>query len=128
MQHQRHYTLEEANAALPRVLQLLDVLRLARRQLGDRAARETLTDVAPTNGGGAPGRVVSKGFLALREAMLELRDRQIVVRDLDRGLVDFPALRNGQEVYLCWEEGEQEVGFWHDLDSGFGGRRPLSDG
>jgi hypothetical protein len=48
-----------------------------------------------------------------------------VLRDLDRGLIDFPAQRDGREVYLCWEEGEDEVGYWHDLDSGYGGRKPL---
>ena len=48
------------------------------------------------------------------------------MRDLDRGLVDFPALRDGREVYLCWVESEEEgVAFWHDLDAGYGGREPL---
>jgi hypothetical protein len=60
--------------------------------------------------------------------MLELRERDIVLRDLDRGLVDFPSLRDGREVYLCWEEGEPEIAFWHEPDTGFGGRRPLDDG
>jgi hypothetical protein len=49
----------------------------------------------------------------------------IVLRDLERGLVDFPSMREGEEVYLCWEEGEAEIGYWHDLESGYGGRRPL---
>ncbi len=49
----------------------------------------------------------------------------VVLRDLERGLVDFPSLRNGEEIYLCWEEGEPEVGFWHDSESGYGGRQPL---
>ena len=62
---------------------------------------------------------MSEGFLELRETMLELRELEIVLRDLDRGLVDFPALRDGREVYLCWEEGEAEIGFWHEPDAGF---------
>jgi hypothetical protein len=57
--------------------------------------------------------------------MLELRRREVVLRDLQRGLVDFPAMRDGHEVYLCWEEGEDEIGYWHDLEAGYGGRRPL---
>ena len=60
--------------------------------------------------------------------MLELRAREIVLRDLDRGLVDFPAVRDGQEIYLCWEEGEEQIAFWHEPDAGFAGRRPLGDG
>jgi hypothetical protein len=126
--HERHYSLEEASALLPRVTELLATLRRARAQLGDADARAALEEAGQGNGGGQPGKVVSEGFLELREAMLELREREIVLRDLDRGLVDFPSLRDGDEVYLCWEEGEAEIGFWHDPESGFGGRRPLGDG
>ena len=49
----------------------------------------------------------------------------MVVKDLDRGLVDFPALREGEEVLLCWQVGEDEVAFWHGLDEGFAGRKAL---
>jgi hypothetical protein len=123
--HAPHYTLDEANAALPRVRELIGVLRSASERLGDREAREALSEASPGNGGGDPGRTVSEGFVAMREAMMELRERGIVLRDLQRGLVDFPALRDGQEVYLCWEEGEDEIGWWHEPEAGFGGRRPL---
>jgi hypothetical protein len=125
--HGRHYTLEEANAALAEVAELLERLREARDRLGDREAREALSEAAPANGGGSPGRVVSEGFLSLRDALTELQDREVVLRDLDRGLVDFPSLRDGREVYLCWEEGEGEIGFWHEPDAGFAGRRPIHD-
>ncbi len=126
--HERHYSLEEASALLPRVAELLATMRRARDRLGDAEAREALEAAGQSNGGGEPGKLVSEGFLELREAMLELRGLGIVLRDLDRGLVDFPALRDGREVYLCWEEGEPEIGFWHEPDAGFGGRRPLDDG
>jgi hypothetical protein len=126
--HARHYTLEEAQAALPRVQELIATLRTASERLGDRGARDALSEATPGNGGGDPGKTVSKGFLAMREAMLELREREVVLRDLQRGLVDFPAMRDGREVYLCWEEGEDEIGWWHEPDAGFGGRRPLDGG
>jgi hypothetical protein len=126
--HGRHYSLEEASALLPRVAELLATMRRARDQLGDAEARQALEEAGQTNGGGQAGKVVSEGFLELRESMLELREREIVLRDLDRGLVDFPALRDGREVYLCWEEGEPEIGFWHEPEAGFAGRRPLDDG
>lgn len=126
--HARHYTLEEANAALPKVRELIEALRSASERLGDREAREVLTEASPGNGGGDAGRTVSEGFVAMREAMLELRGLEVVLRDLQRGLVDFPALRDGSEIYLCWEEGEDEIGWWHEPEAGFGGRRPLDGG
>ena len=126
--HERHYTLEEANAALGRVSELLERMREAREGLADTDARQALADAAPANGGGSPGRVVSEAFLQLRDALHELQEREIVLRDLDRGLVDFPSIRDGREVYLCWQEGEEAVAFWHDPESGFAGRRPVGDG
>ena len=128
MIHARHYTLEQASELLPRVAEIIERMRVARNQLGDREARDALSDAGPTNGGGAPGRTVSQGFLELRDSMIELRELEVVLRDLDRGLLDFPSLRDGQEVYLCWQEGEDGIAFWHEPDAGFGGRRPLHDG
>ena len=128
MIHARHYTLEQASELLPKVAEIIERMRVARNQLGDREAREALTDAGPTNGGGAPGRTVSQGFLELRDSMIELRELEVVLRDLDRGLLDFPSLRDGREIYLCWQEGEDGIAFWHEPDAGFGGRRPLDDG
>jgi hypothetical protein len=124
-QHARHYSLEQANAALEWVADRLERLRAARVQLSDEEARAALGEAAPGNGGGQPGRVVSEAFLELQRALGELQAMDVVLRDLDRGLVDFPALRDGREVYLCWEAGEDEIEFWHDLDAGYGGRQRL---
>jgi hypothetical protein len=126
--HARHYTLEEASELLPRVVEIIERMRVARNQLGDREARDALSEAGPTNGGGAPGRTVSQGFLALRDSMIELRELEVVLRDLDQGLLDFPSLRDGREVYLCWQDGEDAIRFWHEPDAGFGGRQPLDDG
>ena len=125
MKHSRHYTLEEANAALEWVGDTIDALRTAREGLSDEEAREALAEAGPQNGGGTPGRVVSEAFLQLRDSLARLQDAEIVLRDLDRGLVDFPAIRDDREVYLCWLEGEEEIGYWHDLEAGFAGREPL---
>jgi hypothetical protein len=123
--HGRHYTLEEANAMLGWVSERIDRLRSARERLNDEEVREALAEAVPQNGGGEAGRHVSEAFLDLRSALVELQEGEIVLRDLERGLVDFPSLRDGREVYLCWEEGEQEIGFWHDLEGGYAGRQPL---
>jgi hypothetical protein len=123
--HERHYTLEQANAALPWVTERIERLREAQALLTEKEARDALSEAAPGNGGGEPGQVVSEGFLELRSALLELQEMEIVLRDLERGLVDFPSLREGREVYLCWVEGEEEIGWWHELEAGYAGRQPL---
>ena len=125
MKHRRHYTLAEANAALAWVEQALADLRSAREGLSDEEAREALAEAGPQNGGGDAGRLVSEAFLQLRAALARFQEEEVVLRDLDRGLVDFPALRDDREVYLCWLEGEDEIGYWHDLEAGFAGREPL---
>ena len=126
MRHERHYTREEATASLGPVDELLETMRDARERLTDTDVRDALAEAAPTNGGGMPGRHVSEAFLRLREAAGRLREMEVVLRDLERGLVDFPALRDGREVYLCWVEREEDdIAFWHDLDAGYAGREPL---
>lgn len=125
MSHTRHYTVAEANAALGWVKERIDRLRAARKGLTDEEARAALGEATPGNGGGQPGKVVSEAFLELRDALFELQAMEVVLRDLERGLVDFPSLRDGEEIYLCWEEGEDEIGWWHDPGSGYAGRQPL---
>lgn len=123
--HERHFTREEANAMLPRLRPLLERLREARDELTDAEAHELLSGAAPANGGGAPGRQVGEAFLAVRNVLATLQSGGVVVKDIERGLVDFPAIREGREVYLCWEMGEDDVAHWHELESGFNGRHPL---
>jgi hypothetical protein len=126
MRHERHYTLEQASAATGWVSERLERMREARERLNDEEAREALSEAGPTNGGGEAGRLISEAFLQLRAALVELQAVEVVLRDLDRGLVDFPSLRDGDEVYLCWVESEEEeIAHWHPLDTGFSGREPL---
>jgi hypothetical protein len=125
MRHARHYTIDQANAALPWVVERLERLRSAREGFSDEEAREALGEATPGNGGGEPGRVVSEAFLELQAAAAELEAMDVQVRDLDRGLIDFPSVRDGEEIYLCWEEGEAEIGYWHEVDAGFSGRQAL---
>ena len=110
---------------LPRVEPMLRSLRDARDRLTDAEAHAALVGAAPGNGGSEPGREVGEGFLAVRQLLSEITDMGIVLRDIDRGLIDFPALREGREIYLCWELDEGPIEFWHELESGYGGRAPL---
>ncbi|MDQ4041138.1 MAG: DUF2203 domain-containing protein [Actinomycetota bacterium] len=126
MRHDRHYTLEEATSARGAVARMLATMREARDQLTDEEAREALAEASPGNGGGRPGRQVGEAFVALRSAAAQLQAMEVVVRDLDRGLVDFPSFVEGHEAYLCWVEREEDgIGYWHELDAGYPGRRPL---
>ncbi len=106
---------------------MLRELRSARDQLTDAEAHQLLADAAPANGGGSPGRAVGEGFLKVRRLLAAVQELGIVVRDIDRGLIDFPAMVDGEEVYLCWQFDEDGIAWWHDLESGFGGRQPLDE-
>ena len=61
----------------------------------------------------------------LQEVLAEFQKREIFIKDIARGLIDFPAIIGGQEVFLCWEQDEEDIEFWHDLETGFGGRERL---
>jgi hypothetical protein len=123
--HERHFTQEEANALLPQLTTLLTRLREAKDELTDAEAHEALSEAAPTNGGGEHGQQVGVAFLEVRRLLEVVEQAGIVLRDIDRGLVDFPAVVAGDEVYLCWELGEDEVAYWHELEGGYGGREPI---
>jgi hypothetical protein len=123
--HERHFTLEEANELLPQLTTLLTRLREAKDDLTDTEAHEALSEAAPTNGGGEHGRQVGVAFLEVRQLLETVERAGIVLRDIERGLVDFPALMDDREIYLCWELGEDEVAYWHELEGGYGGREPL---
>ena len=74
------------------------------------------------------GETVNNWIRALadmQEILAEFQRRQIFIKDLERGLIDFPAIIGGKEVFLCWEPDEDDIEFWHDLDTGFGGRERL---
>jgi hypothetical protein len=123
--HHRHFTREEANAALEGLRPLLRRLCDVKDLLTDAETHDVLANAAPGNGGGEAGVQVGESFLEVRRLISVIQDAGIVIRDIDRGLIDFPALIDGREVYLCWELGEDEVTHWHDLDAGYGGRQPL---
>lgn len=103
----------------------LAAMRDARERLTDADARRALATGTPGNGGGSLGKQLGEAFSELQDDVAALGERDIVLRDLDRGLIDFPAIRDGREVYLCWIDGEQDIGYWHDLDAGYAGRQEL---
>jgi hypothetical protein len=130
---ERHFTPEEANALLEQVRPVAESLVAHRRAFTVAAARRArLTQRISGNGGDfdpqEPSELdeqLQREAEAVARAVEELQALGVLVKDLDRGLVDFPALRDGEEVLLCWQVGEGEVAFWHGLEEGFAGRKPL---
>jgi len=133
---ERHFTPEEANALLEQVRPVAESLVAHRRAFTVAAARRArLTQRISGNGGDfdpqEPSELdeqLQREAEAVAGAVEELQALGVVVKDLDRGLVDFPALRDGEEVLLCWQVGEGEVAYWHGLEEGFAGRKPLDPG
>lgn len=125
LRFRHHYSVAEVNALLPKVRAWLKEIRQVftlLSHLGDRVER--LIDAGRDVGGPEVDHLVRQWARAARLSG-ELARREILVKDLERGLVDFPAIVAGREVFLCWEEGEEKVRFWHDLDAGYAGRRPF---
>jgi uncharacterized protein DUF2203 len=125
LEHERHYTLEQAEAARPWVAERIERIQDALAELRSPAAVAALDEMDATTGGAWPGRAVATAVLEMLSAAEQLEAMDIVLRDADRGLVDFPSIRDGEEVYLCWEAGEPRVAWWHDPGAGFAGRQPL---
>jgi hypothetical protein len=130
---ERYFTPEEANEALALVRPLAEELVSHRRALLDAEGRRA--DLAlriAGNGEALDARdLVDLEARITREAaevascVVRIQDLGVLVKDLDRGLLDFPALREGEEVLLCWEVGEEKVTHWHGVEEGFAGRKPL---
>jgi hypothetical protein len=142
----RFYDLDAANAAVPELERILRVLADQRAELV-RLRDEVLAagaggvDAAPTKVGDRSARAADAPMVddlrLTRLRMQGLIDQMaagvaridalgLTLRDIEQGLVDFPALVSGRQVWLCWQRGEAAIGWWHGLDSGFSGRRPLA--
>lgn len=122
---EKHYTREEAQALVPQLREWLKSLNALRRDL-DRSDKRLTSLMHPGNDLG--GDLVNKWIRTLAEMQRllgEFQRRDIQIKDLERGLLDFPAIIGGREVFLCWEQDEDTVEFWHDLDTGYGGREKL---
>lgn len=127
------FTPDEANALLPVLQPLVETMVAAKRGLDDARAERELADrrIAGNGGGLQPAELaalaeeVGRRAEALASAIQEIQGLGVLVKDLDTGLVDFPALREGREVLLCWRLGERSVAHWHRPEDGLAGRRPL---
>jgi hypothetical protein len=122
------FSIEEANALLPTVRRILiPIKRLHERLLSFQPAARRAAEGAELGGGGmANGPAYISLLSELSERTGELEALGVQLKDYERGLIDFPSLRDGRVVLLCWQLGEgDEVEWWHDVDAGFAGRQPL---
>ena len=122
---EKHYTRDEARALLPQIRKWLSQLNRLREDLQRHEKRlGGLTEQGNDIGGETVNNWI-RALADMQEVLVEFQRRQIFIKDLERGLMDFPAIIAGREVFLCWEQDEADVEFWHDLDTGFTGRERL---
>lgn len=131
---QKHFTRAEAEELLPVVAPLLAELRGCRSELAALEERlASLRAKAMGNGhahaedGDDPRATAQRLERQITEAIAQINALGIEVKDLEMGLIDFPSLRDGRIVYLCWRLGESHIAWWHEVDAGFAGRAPLED-
>jgi hypothetical protein len=122
-QFTKHYTREEARALLPQIRQWLARLNQLRKDL-DRFDKRLAGMLGNDIGGDTVNQWI-RALADMQEGLAEFQNRQIYIKDLERGLIDFPAIIGGREVFLCWESDEDDIEFWHDLETGYGGRERL---
>jgi hypothetical protein len=131
----RYFTPEEANAALEELRPLAEDM-VERRQalVAAQERRASLGAQVVTNGGDLTPSDFAEAddeleqvATGLARVVERIQAEGVLIKDLDRGLLDFPALRGGEEILLCWQLGEEQIEFWHGVEEGFAGRRPLSD-
>jgi hypothetical protein len=121
----KHYTRDEARALLPKVRLWLGELDRRRGLMEKCDLRMSDLLASGADVGGDISNQWVRTLAGLQELLQEFEIRQIQIKDVERGLVDFPAIIGGKEVFLCWEKDEEDIEFWHDIDSGYSGRERL---
>jgi hypothetical protein len=120
----RYFTLEEANSLLPQLEPLMaNLLERRARVVSSRHEISDILEDVQSNVGSAAASQAVRDFITIERLARKIRGYGCVIKDLNAGLVDFLAERNGREVYLCWRYGESQVEYYHELHSGFAGRR-----
>jgi hypothetical protein len=121
------FTLMEANEALVTIRPLMDEVQAIRQKIiTTQPEAWSAIERSVGNGGSRALSKIVQDFERLDAFVHQILDTGALIKDVNTGLLDFPALRNGREVYLCWQYGEDDIAFWHEVDAGFAGRQPIS--
>lgn len=122
----QYFTLSEANQALSTIRPLMDEVQAIRLKIiTTQPEAWGAIEKSVGNGGSRALSKMVQDFERLDALVHQILDTGALIKDVNSGLLDFPAIRNGQEVYLCWQHGEDDIAFWHEVDAGFAGRQPI---
>ena len=121
-----YFTLQEANAALISIRTWLDEIQTIRREiLVHQPEIWSVMEKSAGNGGNPTLSRLVKSFDRLDALIHNIQDTGVIIKDINTGLLDFPAIRDGREVYLCWKNGEGAIAYWHEIEDGFAGRQSI---
>ena len=122
----RYFTLQEANEILDHIRPLLDEVQQIRLKILEKQPEAwPALEKSVGNGGNRALSDMVQDFEKLDALIHGILETGVLIKDINLGLLDFPALRGGREVYLCWQYGEGEIAFWHEIEAGFAGRQPI---
>lgn len=123
----RYFTLEQARAALEIIRPLVgEILEIRQSILRRQPEVWPVLEKAAGNGGSKVASEIAQEFARLDRNVREILATGALLKDINVGLVDFPAWLDDREIYLCWRYGEEDIRFWHEVDGGFSGRRPIA--
>ena len=122
----RYFTLQEANETLVTIRPLMDEVQTIRQKiLAKQPEAWPAIEKSAGNGGNRALSNMVQDFEKLDALVHQIRDTGAQIKDINTGLLDFSALKNGREVYLCWQHGEDDIRYWHEIEAGFAGRQPI---
>ena len=122
----RYFTLQEANDALARIRPLMDEIQGIRQSiLARRPEVWPVVERSAGNGGSQAASRLVREFERLDGLVHQIQDTGALFKDINLGLLDFPAWKDGREVYLCWKHGEEDIAFWHEIEAGYAGRQAI---
>jgi hypothetical protein len=123
----RYFTLQEANETLNTIRPLMDEVQALRQKiLAKQPEAWPAIQKSVGNGGNRALSNMVQEFEKLDALVHRIQATDVLIKDINLGLLDFPALKEGREVYLCWQYGEEEIAFWHEIEAGFAGRQPIN--
>jgi len=124
----KYFTLQEANQELISIRAWMDEIQTIRGEiLKHQPEIWSVMEKSAGNGGNPTLSRMVKSFDRLDELIHAIQDSSVIIKDINTGLLDFPALRDEREVYLCWKYGEHDIQFWHEIEDGFAGRQSIDN-